>query len=213
MFSIDFVFHMYFLVRYCRLLEENSFRGRTEDFIIFIVFGMTIMMLIAPFVNIPFFGSSLTFMMVYLWGRRNEHIRMNFLGLLPFTAPYLPWVLLAFSLVLGNSATVDLIGIAVGHTYFYLDDIYPRVAELRGWNPRRILRLPVGDTIQIETEVLGQQLNRPEVVPVELEVNENELQTEQPNQEANIQEDTAQDIDDIPTEGLRQRIVNEEEET
>jgi len=195
------------------LLEENSFRGRTEDFIIFIVFGMTIMMLIAPFVNIPFFGSSLTFMMVYLWGRRNEHIRMNFLGLLPFTAPYLPWVLLAFSLVLGNSATVDLIGIAVGHTYFYLDDIYPRVAELRGWNPRRILRLPVGDTIQIETEVLGQQLNRPEVVPVELEVNENELQTEQPNQEANIQEDTAQDIDDIPTEGLRQRIVNEEEET
>jgi len=204
---------MYFLVRYCRLLEENSFRGRTEDFIIFIVFGMTIMMLIAPFVNIPFFGSSLTFMMVYLWGRRNEHIRMNFLGLLPFTAPYLPWVLLAFSLVLGNSATVDLIGIAVGHTYFYLDDIYPRVAELRGWNPRRILRLPVGDTIQIETEVLGQQLNRPEVVPVELEVNENELQTEQPNQEANIQEDTAQDIDDIPTEGLRQRIVNEEEET
>ena len=26
-FSVDFLFHMYFLVRYCRLLEEGDFRG------------------------------------------------------------------------------------------------------------------------------------------------------------------------------------------
>lgn len=31
--GIDFVFHMYFLCRYSRLLEENSFRGRTADFV------------------------------------------------------------------------------------------------------------------------------------------------------------------------------------
>jgi hypothetical protein len=31
--SLDFGFHMYFLVRYCRLLEEGpSFRGRSADF-------------------------------------------------------------------------------------------------------------------------------------------------------------------------------------
>jgi hypothetical protein len=32
-FSLEFIFHMYFLMRYCRLLEENSFRGRTADFV------------------------------------------------------------------------------------------------------------------------------------------------------------------------------------
>jgi Derlin-2/3 len=64
-------------------------------------------------------------MLVYIWGRRNPFIRMNFFGLLNFHAPYLPWVLFGFSLLLGNSVLVDLIGIVVGHTYFYLEDVFP----------------------------------------------------------------------------------------
>ncbi|ONK75901.1 uncharacterized protein A4U43_C03F21760 [Asparagus officinalis] len=31
--DLDFLFHMFFLARYCKLLEENSFRGRTADFL------------------------------------------------------------------------------------------------------------------------------------------------------------------------------------
>ncbi|KAI9906000.1 hypothetical protein PsorP6_014025 [Peronosclerospora sorghi] len=103
------------------LLEEGSFRGRTADFVYMLLLGSVVMILVAPFVNIHFLGSSLTFMMVYLWGRRNEHVRMSFLGLFPFTAPYLPWVLFSFSILLGNSATTDLIGIIVGHTYYFLE--------------------------------------------------------------------------------------------
>jgi Derlin-2/3 len=30
---------MFFLARYCRLLEEGSFRGRTADFFYMLVFG------------------------------------------------------------------------------------------------------------------------------------------------------------------------------
>ena len=40
-------------------------------------------------------------------------------------APYLPWVLLAFSLLLGNSVEVDMMGIVVGHAYFFLEDVFP----------------------------------------------------------------------------------------
>lgn len=123
--------------------------------------------LVAPFVNIHFLGSSLTFMMVYVWGRRNEHVRMSFLGLFPFTAPYLPWVLFSFSILLGNSATTDLIGIIVGHMYYFLEgtnlhmsdcaewvtltndvsalmsiDVYPRIASIRGWKTQRPLATP-----------------------------------------------------------------------
>ena len=36
---------------------------------------------------------------------------MSFLGLFPFTAPYLAWVLLAFSMVMGNPPTTDVVGI------------------------------------------------------------------------------------------------------
>jgi Derlin-2/3 len=116
-FGLDFVFHMFFLVRYSRLLEEGSFRMRTADFIYMLLFGAVVMTVIAPFINIQFFGSSLTFMMVYVWGRRNESVRMSFLGVFQFNAPYLPWVLLAFSVLIGNTYVVDTIGIAVGHIY------------------------------------------------------------------------------------------------
>ncbi|GMH05320.1 hypothetical protein Nepgr_007160 [Nepenthes gracilis] len=30
--DLNFLFHMFFLARYCKLLEENTFRGRTADF-------------------------------------------------------------------------------------------------------------------------------------------------------------------------------------
>ena len=69
---------------------------------------------IAPFVNIQFLGSSLTFMMVYVWGRRHQYVNLSFLGIFNFTAPYLPWVLLPFSLMLGSSPVVDLLGMAAG---------------------------------------------------------------------------------------------------
>eukprot|EP00275_Glaucocystis_incrassata_P002178 EC124944.1.p1 GENE.EC124944.1~~EC124944.1.p1 ORF type:complete len:155 (+),score=19.92 EC124944.1:49-513(+) len=89
-FGLDFVFHMFFLVRYSKSLEEGLFRGRTADFAFMLIFGGLMLTLFAPFINIHFLGSSLTFMMVYVWGRRNEYVRMSFLGPFTFTAPYLP---------------------------------------------------------------------------------------------------------------------------
>ncbi|MEJ1273193.1 hypothetical protein NN561_004053 [Cricetulus griseus] len=50
-------------------------------------------------------------MLVYVWSRRNPYVRMNFFGLLNFQAPFLPWVLMGFSLLLGNSIIVDLLGL------------------------------------------------------------------------------------------------------
>jgi len=136
--SLDFFFHMFFLVRYCRMLEEGSFRGRPADFLLMLLFGGSLMCLVAPFINIPpFLGSSLAFMMVYVWGRRNEYVRMSFLGLFQFRAPFLPWVLLIFSVMLGNSPTIDLMGIVVGHTYFFLEDVYPYTPAGRGRKPLR----------------------------------------------------------------------------
>lgn len=67
---------------------------------------------------------------------------MNFLGLFPFTAPYLPWVLFGFSYVLGNSPIVDMLGMAAGHIYYYIDDVLPEIARIRGWTVRYYLRAP-----------------------------------------------------------------------
>jgi hypothetical protein len=127
---------MFFLARYCRMLEEGTFRGKSADFFWMLMFGASLLTMIAPFVNVQFLGSSLTFMMVYVWGRKNENVNMSFLGLFSFTAPYLPWVLLAFSTFLGSSPVVDLLGCAVGHLYFFLWSVYP---EMTG---RRVVKTP-----------------------------------------------------------------------
>jgi Derlin-2/3 len=76
-------------------------------------------------------------MLVYVWARRNPHVRMNFFNLLTFNAPYLPWVLLGFSLLLGNSVSVDLLGMAVGHVYYFLEDVFPN--QPGGW---KLLKTP-----------------------------------------------------------------------
>ena len=120
---------MFFLARYCKLLEEGSFRNRTADFFWMLVFGACLLSCIAPFVHVQFLGSSLTFMMVYVWGRRNESVNMSFLGLFHFNAPWLPWVLLAFSFLLGSSPVVDLLGMVAGHVYYFLEDVYPTMTR------------------------------------------------------------------------------------
>ncbi len=51
---------------------------------------------------------------MYVWGRRHQYVNLSFLGIFNFTAPYLPWVLLAFSVVLRSSPVVDLLGMVAG---------------------------------------------------------------------------------------------------
>lgn len=123
--GVDFVFHMFFLSRYCRMLEEGSFQGRSCDFFYMLLFGGALLTAFAPFVNVQFLGTSLTFMMVYVWGRRNASTQMSFLGLFTFTAPYLPWVLLIFSTLIGSQPITDVLGMIAGHVYFFLKDVYP----------------------------------------------------------------------------------------
>ncbi|XP_016334782.1 derlin-2-like, partial [Sinocyclocheilus anshuiensis] len=108
--GFSFLFNMIFLYRYCRMLEEGSFRGRTSDFVYMFLFSGVLMTLFGLFANLFFLGQAFTIMLVYIWSRRNPYVRMNFFGLLNFQAPFLPWVLMGFSLLLGNSIVIDLLG-------------------------------------------------------------------------------------------------------
>jgi len=85
-----------------------------------------------------FLASSLTMMTVYVWGRRNPHTRVNILGIFPFSAPYLSYVLLGLGVLLGGfSIEDDVMGILAGHVYFFFEDVYPRLRP-----GRRLLKTP-----------------------------------------------------------------------
>ncbi|KAF9433484.1 hypothetical protein BGZ76_009406 [Entomortierella beljakovae] len=138
--GLDFVFHMFFLVRYSRMLEEGSFYGRTMDYAWMLFLSAFSLLCLSPFVAMPFLGSPLAFTLVYIWSRRNPSIPLNFLGLFVFTAPYLPWVLLGFTLLLNSHfPTGDLMGIAVGHIYYFFEDVWPKEQASGG---KRYLQTP-----------------------------------------------------------------------
>ncbi|KAI9335818.1 Derlin [Pilaira anomala] len=137
--SIDFCFHVFFLARYSRMMEEGFFRNKPADYVWLMLFSaglLIILSIIVPFAYLPFMGSALSFTMVYIWARRNPYVRLNFLGLIIFTAPYLPWVLLLFSLCLGGQLPIgDILGVLVGHIYYFFEDVWPRdpLSHDAGW--------------------------------------------------------------------------------
>lgn len=112
--SIDLLFHVFFLQRYSRLLEESS--ASPARFSWLLLYTTVILLIISPYLGMTFLGHALQSTLVYIWARRNPETRLSFLGLLVFTAPYLPWVLMAFSLVLhGNVPKDEMCGAIVGH--------------------------------------------------------------------------------------------------
>eukprot|EP01120_Amphizonella_sp_Union-15-10_P014715 TRINITY_DN7236_c0_g1_i2.p1 TRINITY_DN7236_c0_g1~~TRINITY_DN7236_c0_g1_i2.p1 ORF type:complete len:242 (-),score=40.70 TRINITY_DN7236_c0_g1_i2:71-751(-) len=160
-FGLGFIFHMVFLVRHSQLSEENSFRGRTADYLFMWIFGASILLFIDFMfwytqiaANPLFLGPSLAFMVVYVWARRNPQVRMSFLGLFTFNAPYLPWVILGLEVLIDQGGSIfDVMGIAVGHLYYFLEDIYPRNTG------RRFLKTP---------SILKQIFDAPPDVPIEV---------------------------------------------
>lgn len=71
---------------------------------------LTLAQLLGLLGSLFFLGQALTAMLVYVWSRRSPQVRVNFFGLLTFQAPFLPWALMGFSMLLGNSILVDLLG-------------------------------------------------------------------------------------------------------
>ena len=133
--SLDLLFHVFFLQRYSRLLEESSGRSPAH-YSWLLLYATTTLLCLSPLLSIHFLGSALSSSLVYIWSRRNRDTRLSFLGLLVFTAPYLPWVLMAFSWVLhGKIPNDEICGVIVGHGMWFfptLKSLYRRDLLIKG---------------------------------------------------------------------------------
>lgn len=123
--SVNFVFHAYFLYFYCRRLEEHHYHQASADFLFMILLGAAAMLSIAPFLALPFLSHSLVIMVLYVWSRRNPHEQLQLYGLFTVGASYLAYVLVALGIMMGQHPLVDILGIVIGHIYYYLTDVLP----------------------------------------------------------------------------------------
>ena len=80
-------------------------------------------------------------MILYIWSRRNKNTVLHIFGLFPLKAPYVTWFIfivnidllgiqrffVLLQLLLGEGILSDLLGIIIGHIYYFFVDIYPKL--------------------------------------------------------------------------------------
>mmetsp|Transcript_14256 Transcript_14256/g.36461 ORF Transcript_14256/g.36461 Transcript_14256/m.36461 type:complete len:257 (+) Transcript_14256:1-771(+) len=124
--SFSWLFQMVFLYRQSRSLEETVFENQTASYLWMILLGMIGMMTVNLYFMFPILGPALVLYVIYYWSRKNADTIVTFMFGIKFPAVYLPWVLVIFDLVMSGSLPIlYLVGIAVGHTYFFLADVLP----------------------------------------------------------------------------------------
>ncbi|XP_050254434.1 derlin-1-like isoform X1 [Quercus robur] len=126
-FSFPFAFRLLMIARYGVSLERGPFDKRTADYVWMFVFGALSLLVMAavPYLWSPFMGGSLVFMLVYVWSREFPNARISIYGLVSMKGFYLPYVMLAVDLLLGNPLKPGILGMVVGHLYYFLTVLHP----------------------------------------------------------------------------------------
>eukprot|EP00249_Psilotum_nudum_P015085 c25159_g1_i1 orf=500-1324(-) len=129
-----------FLVLY--LIRSRKVKHRIESAGVLTDEGHTISLeqgfwLLVPALRIPFMGPSIVFMLLYIWSREFSNARVNISGLFTLQGFYLPWVMLMLNVLFGSPLLPDLLGIMVGHLYYFCTVLHPRAGG------RDILKTPL----------------------------------------------------------------------
>ena len=79
----------------------------------------------------PFYllSQALLFYICYVWSRKNPTMSVSFWGV-PIGAPFVPWVMVAFKVLTGDGIFLPLLGIAVGHLFYFLVDVLPDLHDI-----------------------------------------------------------------------------------
>mmetsp|Transcript_2748 Transcript_2748/g.3804 ORF Transcript_2748/g.3804 Transcript_2748/m.3804 type:complete len:264 (-) Transcript_2748:28-819(-) len=127
--GFPFLMNFLMLSRQCIDYEKGGYDtgggGGSADFAWMIVFGLTVFSVLSlTFLNAYFFGFSLVYMIIYVKSRKHPNQLTGFWGITVQSA-YFPWLMLAFQLLVGASLFHPLIGIGIGHLYYFLVDVIP----------------------------------------------------------------------------------------
>lgn len=128
--GFHYLINLYFLYNYSRRLEEGAYAGKPADYLFLLIFNWTCCIILGLVAELPFLMDPMILSVLYVWCQLNKDTIVSFWFGTRFKALYLPWVLLAFNLVLSGGGVMELFGILIGHLYFFLMFKYPQ--ELAG---------------------------------------------------------------------------------
>ena len=130
-FGFPFVFNLYFFITFSGRLERNecfTSQGTPGSYLFFLLINMlTIDGLSCALAwpnGLPMNFSSLLMAIIYYWSRREAWAQLTYWGF-SIQGYQLPWALMFFNMLLGGSPWGDLLGVAAGHTYYFLKEVLP----------------------------------------------------------------------------------------
>jgi len=128
-FSMPFIFNVVLLVRYSGMLEEKFGRDvhGTAAMLTMMTFSVVATMFLGWLINPRelFYGHTLLFVVIYVWSRSDPFAEVNFYGF-SFRQWHTPFLILLMGILFGGDPKQNLIGIFIGHLYYFLTDLVPR---------------------------------------------------------------------------------------
>jgi Derlin-2/3 len=128
-FSFPFLMQLYFFTSFSSKLERHErFTQRPGDYLFFL---LTVILLLCAISLVlawptgePLLGPSLVFAIVYYWSRCEPEARLSFWGF-EIKGFQFPFVLMAFTLLMGGGIWGDLQGLAAAHLFYFFHDVVP----------------------------------------------------------------------------------------
>lgn len=126
--SLDVIIHITFLYRYSKMLEESFIYTSDYLYLLMIVWGT--LFIVANIFNISTLGTAFSSTITYIWTRKNPSAVVQIFGFINFPAFYLPFIVPLFMLITEKKILIeDILGILVGHFYFFFKDVYPKFGQ------------------------------------------------------------------------------------
>mmetsp|Transcript_12635 Transcript_12635/g.22513 ORF Transcript_12635/g.22513 Transcript_12635/m.22513 type:complete len:243 (-) Transcript_12635:686-1414(-) len=159
-FSFNFLMQMMILARFSASQELDPYRtsraGGSSDYLFSLIFmGLTCLVIAWAF-DFMLMGPTLLFAVLYLWSKRNPDAPTSIWGF-RIKGAQLPWAFIALNVLIGGSPMMDLIGVFVGHLYYFLAEVMPLSNNRQILTtPEWLIRTVDGMTGQAHTPVPGQ---------------------------------------------------------
>jgi len=123
-FAFQTLFQWYFLVTYGKLYEADPFElgpawAKSAHMLWMLILNAIVAIAVAYFMQIAFIGGILSFTVIYACSRRHPEAQTGMMGF-SFKVKMLPWVLMGLGILMGGDPTEDLIGIGIGHLFYFV---------------------------------------------------------------------------------------------
>lgn len=125
-FSFPFAIHLYMLYNFSLRYEANIIstgaRGTAADYLWMLLICTSVLWAFGYIFDFAVLSGSLLFSILYVWSRNEPDSLASIFGF-KFKAIYLPWMYIAFKILVGDSFVGLLLGIAAGIAWNFLNNL------------------------------------------------------------------------------------------